>query len=60
MPKQIVLSFLVGLVLAFAVVFIMFYFDDTISNTSVIETKIGLPILGVVPFKEEVTKKGSK
>lgn len=58
--KQTFLSFLVGLVLAFAVVFIMFYFDDTISSTSIIETKIGLPVLGVVPFKEEIAKKGRK
>ena len=42
---------LVGLVLSMAVVFVMFYFDTTIKSTEEIETKIGLPTLGVVPIK---------
>ena len=49
--KQVVLMLLVGLVLSMAVVFVMFYFDTTIKSTEEIETKIGLPTLGVVPIK---------
>ena len=52
---------LIGIVLACAVIFIMFYFDTTIKSTAEIETKIGLPTLGVVPLKYvHKGKKGKK
>lgn len=47
--KQILLSLLIGLVLSFALVFVMFYFDNTLRNTSFIEEKLGLSIIGVIP-----------
>ena len=49
--KTTVLALLVGVVLACAVIFIMFYFDTTIKSVEEIESKIGLPTLGVVPLK---------
>lgn len=49
--KTIVLALLVGIVLASAAIFIMFYFDTTIKSTEEIESKIGLPTLGIVPIK---------
>ena len=49
--KTTVLALLVGIVLACAAIFIMFYFDTTIKSVEEIEGKIGLPTLGVVPLK---------
>ena len=50
-PKQIILSFLIGFILACAVIFVTFYFDTTIKSAEEIENKLGLPVLGVVPLK---------
>ena len=49
--KTTVLALLVGIVLASAAIFVMFYFDTTIKSTEEIESKIGLPTLGIVPIK---------
>lgn len=58
-PKQIVISILIGLVLAIAIIFTMFYFDTTIKSTDEIESKIGLPTLGTVPMRN-ITNGGRK
>lgn len=47
--KQLVISLLIGIVLGFAVVFVMFYFDNTLKNTAFIEEKLGLSIIGSIP-----------
>lgn len=47
--KDNVLFTLVGLVLASGVVFIMYYFDTTIKSSEIVEEKLGLTVLGVVP-----------
>ena len=58
-PKQMVISVLVSFVLACGIIFVMFYFDTTIKSSEEIEEKIGLPVLGVVPFKPTL-KGGNK
>ncbi len=50
-PKQIILAFLIGFILACAVIFVTFYFDTTVKSAEEIENKLGLPVLGVVPIK---------
>ena len=47
-PKQGIIFILVGLVLGCGVVFIMYYFDRTIKNTTQIEEKLKLPVLGTI------------
>ena len=56
-PKQIVIYFMIGLIVASGIVFIAFYFDRTIKSVEQIEQKIKLPILGSV---EEYQKGGRK
>ena len=46
--KQTLIYVLIGLVVAFGVVFIVFYFDRTIKTVEQVEQKIKLPILGTV------------
>lgn len=58
--KTTVLALLVGIVLASAAIFIMFYFDTTIKSTEEIESKIGLPTLGIVPIKTIPKEKKGK
>lgn len=53
--KDLVIFLLVGIVLAVAFIFIVYYFDTTIKSADEIEEKLGLPIFGVVP---KVKKKG--
>ncbi len=48
-PKQIITYFGIGLVVACAFLFLIFYFDTTIKSVEQVEQKIGLPILGAVP-----------
>ena len=58
--KTVVLAMLIGVVLSCAVIFVMFYFDTTIKSTDEIETKIGLPTLGVVTLKYVPKEKKGK
>lgn len=53
--KDFLIFLLVGIVLAAAFIFIVYYFDTTIKSADEIEEKLGLPIFGVVP---KVKKKG--
>ena len=55
--KQIIVYFMIGLILAIGIVFVVFYFDRTIKSAEQIEQKIKLPILGSV---EEYQKGGKK
>lgn len=57
--KQVGLYIAIGLVIAFITVFIMYYFDNTIKSIEEVEEKIGLPILGSVPYRSNNTKKGA-
>lgn len=47
--KQLVLATLIGFVIGCAVIFVVFYFDNTIKSTEEVENKLKLPIIGTVP-----------
>ena len=47
--KSCALSFVIGLALSFALVFVMFYFDTTIKSKDEVEEKLGLPVIGLIP-----------
>lgn len=56
--KQIVIYFIIGLVLAAGVLFLIFYFDRTVKSIEQVEQKIKLPILGgVQEYSRGVKKK---
>ena len=46
--KQSAISLLAGLVLGLGVVFVMYYFDRSVKNSSQIEDKLKLPVLATV------------
>ena len=47
--KQTLQFLAVGLALGIGVVLVMFYLDNTIKNSQIVEEKVGLVVLGVVP-----------
>ena len=57
-PKQLCIYLALGIVLAFVVIFIIFYFDRTIKSVEQLEQKFKLPILGSV--QEFNSKRGRK
>ena len=46
--KQLAIVFLIGAVLACAIVFVLFYFDDTVKNMDQVESKLQLEVLGKI------------
>lgn len=59
-PKQMVIYVLVGLVLSCGVIFVMFYFDNTIKSKKEIETTLGLPVLAEIPVAGKLKRKKRK
>ena len=51
--KDNVIYLIVGLVLSFGIVFIMYYFDTSIKSSEVVEEKLGLTVIGVVPKEDK-------
>lgn len=47
-PKQLVIYMLLGVVLAFGILFVVYYFDRSVKSVEQVEQKIKLPILGSV------------
>lgn len=47
--KTLLISFFIGIILSFGVVFILFYFDTTIKSIEEVERKLELPVIGEVP-----------
>ena len=46
---MMVIYLFVGIVLAFGVVFVIYYFDTTIKSSDEVENRFDLPVIGVVP-----------
>ena len=51
--KDNVIYLIVGFVLSFGIVFIMYYFDTSIKSSEVVEEKLGLTVIGVVPNEDK-------
>ena len=55
--KQYLIGFGLGLVIGSGLIFMMFYFDDTIKSQEDIESKVGLSVLSSVPKHKNKKKK---
>ncbi len=59
--RNIVLGFLLFGILAAVIVVVQFIVDDRIRNTDVVERRLGLPVLGMMPVQEnEHSRKSGK
>jgi len=56
-PKQIIIYFMLGLVAAGGILFVIYYFDRTVKSIEQVEQKIKLPILGGV---QDLNKGGKR
>lgn len=59
-PKQMIIYSLIGIILSCGIIFIMYYFDNSIKNRKEIELKLNLPVIGEVPQATNLTKKQKK
>ncbi len=46
---MLVIGFLVGLVLGFGLAFLMEYFDNTFKSSTEVESRLGVPVIGMLP-----------
>ena len=64
--KQMIIYGLVGFIVSCGIIFVVYYFDNTIKNKKEIESKLNIPVLSEIPVanklapKEEKNKKGDK
>ena len=58
--KELIIYILGGVVIGLAILFMIFYFDNTIKTVEQVEAKLGLPILGRIPLYSNKKKKGGK
>ena len=49
-----IIFLLIGLALSFGIVFVMYYFDTSIKSSDVVESKLGLTVIGIVPKERDV------
>ena len=49
---NVMIAFVVGLMAAVGVVFLLEYLDNTIKTTADVEKLLGIPVLGVIPNYE--------
>lgn len=56
-PKQLIIYMLIGIMLSCILIFIIYYFDNTIKNKKEIKTKLNIPVLGEVPIVTELKSK---
>lgn len=59
-PKTIFLFLVAGIAISCIIIFIMYYFDDTIKSRKEVEARLDLAILGEVPLVERLNKKSKK
>lgn len=54
--KDVIIYIMIGFIIGYAIITMLFYFDNTIKSTEEIETKLNLPILGSVPSPSKKNK----
>ena len=58
--KYLVIFALAGIVLSSGVIFVIYYFDNTIKNKKEIEEKLQLAVLGEIPVAKKLDKKSKR
>ncbi len=57
---NIAVAAVLGLMLGFAIVFLLEFFDDTLKTSDDIEKHLKLPVIGIIPLDSEINAEGSK
>ena len=58
--KTIGISIIAGIIFSLIIIFLIFYFDNTIKSPEQVETKTGLPVLGRIPLHKKGGKKDAR
>ena len=53
--KIIAIAIVVGIVVSMGIIFVFFYFDTTIKDEDSIESAVGIPVIGTVPYDPNTT-----
>lgn len=59
-PVQIIVAAIMGIIISIVMIFIMYYFDNSIKGKNEIEEKLNLPVLGEIPVASKLDKKKKK
>lgn len=60
MARNLVIGFMLGAIIAAAVIVIQFIVDDRVRSTDTLQKQLGLPTLGMMPIQEGDRAKGRK
>ena len=58
--QNMLYAFLIGLMFALGLAYLLDYFDNTLKNSEDIQKTLDLPVIGKIPFDSEVTLSNSK
>ena len=58
--KQMVIYGMIGFILSCGIIFVIYYFDNTIKNKKEIETKLNIAVLSEVPVAAKLVAKGKR
>ncbi|MBR0134327.1 polysaccharide biosynthesis tyrosine autokinase [Candidatus Saccharibacteria bacterium] len=60
LSRDLIIAALVGIFGVLAIVFIIYYFDDTVKYSEDLERKIGIPVIGKIIRSDVSTRRGRK
>ena len=58
--KQMLIYGMIGFILICGIIFVIYYFDNTIKNKKEIETKLNIPVLSEIPIAKKIAAKENK
>jgi len=58
--KDILIFFIIGFVISCALLFVMYYFDDSVQTAEGVEKRLGIPVIGQLPLNVESSSKTKK
>ena len=59
-PLQFIVYAIIGGIISVAIIFVMYYFNNSISNKQEIESKLNIPVIGEVPATTILSTKNKK
>lgn len=58
--KDICISTIIGIIISSAIIFMMYYFDDSVQSAEVVEKRLGIPVIGQLPLNVDSNSNPSK
>ena len=58
--KDICISTIIGIIISSIIIFMMYYFDDSVQSAEVVEKRLGIPVIGQLPLNVDSNSNPSK